>query len=281
MKKSTLNKNVRNWFSAALFFLVFSSVGVFFLAYLMASKNTDTRIQLATVYFFLHFQYNGWFLFACMGLFHQWLQHKGIHLKYADTVFKVFALVCIPAYILSVLWWNIPDWLYLIVLIAVTSQAIAWVIWLLSVKQSWETIRGVIPTASKWLLYGVALAFSIKVLLQGLSIIPSLSQLAYSIRPIVIGYLHLVLLAIISLFIIAYAFISTNFNINRMAFMFISVFVAGVILNELILMIQGVSGLIRVYISNIPLALAIAAAVMVTGSLGLLYSQLYSSDSSA
>ncbi|RRN77631.1 hypothetical protein EIM50_18635 [Pseudoxanthomonas sp. SGD-10] len=280
MAKSSLSKHVRNWFSASLFFLIFSSAGVFFLAYLMATKNTDTRLQLATVYFFLHFQYNGWFLFACMGLFHYWLQCKGVVLKHAQAVFTTFALICIPAYILSVLWWNIPNWLYAVVLIAVIAQAIAWVVWLRSVIRQLSSTQNLIPAVSKWLFYGVATAVSIKVILQGLSVIPSLSQLAYSFRPIVIGYLHLILLAVISLFIISYAFLTKVYISNRVSLIFVSVFVAGIILNELFLMIQGISGLTRVYINHIPVALAGAAILLVIGATGLACSQLYHSKSS-
>jgi cytochrome bd-type quinol oxidase subunit 1 len=55
---------VRKWFSAALFFNVLSSLGTFYLAYMMISKNIVQDVYLSSVYFYLHFQYNGWFFFA-------------------------------------------------------------------------------------------------------------------------------------------------------------------------------------------------------------------------
>ena len=56
------------WFLAGLFFAVISSVGVFNLAYMMSSKNINQDLYLASEYYFLHFQYNGFFIFSCIGL---------------------------------------------------------------------------------------------------------------------------------------------------------------------------------------------------------------------
>ena len=56
------------WFKAAIFFNALSSIGTFALTYMMETKNIHQDYYLASVYFFLHFQYNGWFFFACMGL---------------------------------------------------------------------------------------------------------------------------------------------------------------------------------------------------------------------
>lgn len=262
------------WFAAALLFLVISSIGTFVLAYLMASHNTDPRRQLAAVYFYLHFQYNGWFLFTCLGLFHDWAQRAGIGIKHEKMLFWVLASACIPGYLLSVLWWDLPFSLYILLVVAASAQAIVWLFWIKEVWRGRRLWAMQTPTIAKWLLLTVAIAATIKFLLQALSVIPALSQLAYSFRPIVIGYLHLVLLAVISVFIIAYMFGSGTIRATTGAVRFTAVFVIGIILNELLLMTQGLSGLIRVYVPHVPAALALAAGVLVLGAVGLLASQL-------
>ncbi|HMR18170.1 MAG TPA: hypothetical protein PKA53_02625, partial [Sphingobacterium sp.] len=98
---------------------------------------------------------------------------------------------------------------------------------------------------------------------QAFSVIPSLSVLAYSFRPIVIGYLHLVLLGIITLSILAYAFLTGIFSTTRISHGAVIGFVSGVVLNELLLMTQGIGGLVRIYVPHIPVLLAGAAMVMV------------------
>src|SRR5674476_1365823 len=56
------------WFKSALIFNIISSIGAFALAYMLANKMQHPSWYLATIYYFLHFQYNGWFFFTCMGL---------------------------------------------------------------------------------------------------------------------------------------------------------------------------------------------------------------------
>ncbi len=273
-----IDRTTRGWIRAALAFLVGSSIGTFFLAYLMATGNTDARLQLAAVYFFLHFQYNGWFFFACMGLVHHWLRRNGIRLRHAHTLFRLFAWVCVPTYILSVLWWDMPGWLYWLVAAAVIVQGVAWVAWLRVLTPKWLRRGYRLPAMAKVLLVGVTVATTVKFVLQGLSVIPSLSQLAYSFRPIVIGYLHLVLLVIITLFIIAYAFGKGLLSIDRMAVRATGIVVVGIVLNELLLMAQGVSGLTRHYIAHVPIGLAVASVAIAIGLMGLLWSQLISTS---
>ncbi|SEL60119.1 hypothetical protein SAMN05421740_107144 [Parapedobacter koreensis] len=273
-----LDSHTRRWLRAALFFLVLSSVGTFFLAYLMASHNTDSKLQLTAVYFFLHFQYNGWFFFACMGLFHHWLRRCGIVAKHPSFVFWAFAWSCIPTYFLSIPWWDMPGWLYTIVVGAAAMQAIAWGIGLHSLPGKLIGYTHRPAAVAKGLLIGTAIAATIKILLQGLSAIPSLSQLVYGFRPIVIGYLHLVLLAIITLFIMAYAYMNESLLINRRAVVSTVVLATGIVLNEVLLFLQGVSGLMGIFIGHIPYALAWAAGIMVVGLAGLIWSQYISTS---
>lgn len=262
-----------HWLRAALVFLVLSSIGTFYLAHLMTSNNLDHRLQLGSVYFFLHFQYNGWFFFACMALIHHWFNLKSVPIKHPKAVFWLFALTCPINYLLSILWWDMPSWLYVALVAAVLTQSVGWAHWLRSCLANRLPIGRSLSAVAKWLLIGVIIAATIKFALQGLSVIPSLSQLSYSFRPIVIGYLHLVLLAVISLFILAYSYIGGFLQINRLAIASTTVFVSGVILNELLLMAQGISGLARTPIDHVPLLLAVAAGVLFLGIMGLLLSQ--------
>ena len=63
-----IKSTAHHWFKAAVFFNAFSSLGAFALAGMMAAKIVHQNWYLAAEYFYLHFQYNGWFFFACMGL---------------------------------------------------------------------------------------------------------------------------------------------------------------------------------------------------------------------
>src|SRR5690606_28150745 len=84
LSKMHLSSIAYHWLRAALVFLVVSSLGTFYLAHLMTSHNVDSRLQLASVYFYLHFQYNGWFFFACVALVQHWLQQRHVRIKHAN-----------------------------------------------------------------------------------------------------------------------------------------------------------------------------------------------------
>jgi hypothetical protein len=263
ISRSALASTTKRWLKAALFYLVISSVGTFYLAYLMKSGNVDHKRQLAAVYFYLHFQYNGWFFLICMALASHWFHIRQLAIRHEKWIQFIFILGCIPAYMLSILWYDLPIALYSFLVCVVILQVAGWAIWLHSLWQNRTRLHLLEKNSMiKMLVYCVVIAASIKFILQAFSVIPSLSVLAYSFRPIVIGYLHLVLLGIITLFLLTYIFQNGFFPITRLARIAVLSFVIGIIFNEALLMLQGVGGLVRIYIPNIPYALAGAAAVM-------------------
>ena len=261
-----LTKN--QWFRMAVFLLVFSSIGTFFLSYLMVTHNLDSRKQLAAVYFYLHFQYNGWFLFACLGLLHSWLKSTGITMRREKMLYTVTALASIPTYFLSVLWWkDMPTWLYVVVVVVTLAQLVAWFIWLIEFSRKFPVLNRTLSKLTAITLLVVGSALSIKVVLQALSLVPELSQLAYGYRPIVIGYLHLILLMVISLFIVAYLIGNHVLRENRWVRIGMYVTISGIVLNELLLMVQGLSGMLRVYVPYTAQGLAGASVVICLGLL--------------
>lgn len=274
--RSTIPTVIKYWFKASLFFSVLSSLGTFSLVRLMATQQLDPLKQLASVYFYLHFQYNGWFLFACVGLFLYWLYNTNGVVACSKRLFWLFLSCVIPAYFLSVLWWKaFPDWLYVIVVATVLLQLSVWigfarhVFCSLREGNAWQSIT--LTTKIVWT--GVIAAVFLKVLLQAASVIPSLSQLVYGYRPIVIAYLHLILLVIISLFILGLAFQMHILHLSKTVHRWMIGLAIGVVLNELILMVQGVGGLIRTYIPLTNHFLVLAAGIIVVSICGILWKQ--------
>src|SRR5690606_22618369 len=139
---------------------------------------------LGSVYWFLHFQYNGWFLFVCLGLFIHYIKTVAPTLNINKKVFWLFAISCIPAYGLSVLWAHLPLWLYVIVAIAAVAQFCGWILLLVALKSiSFSKVN--FPVIGKYLLCFSGIAFFIKISLQLCSVIPSISNLAFGFRPVV------------------------------------------------------------------------------------------------
>lgn len=254
------------WFRTALIFLVISSLGAFSLSFLMANKIITQQWYLASVYFFLHFQYNGWFFFACMGLLFNELGNTELTLKYHSKVFRLFSISCIPAYFLSVLWADLPFWLFLIVIAAAISQVIGGIyLWkIIVIRYEHFSLRWSRLSQRTGVL--VLLALSIKLLLQLFSTIPSLSDLAYGFRPIVIGYLHLVLLGIISLFLLTYLLKDLDMNSRSLLLKGFILFTVGILLNEILLMLQGLFAMTYMGVPYINQLLLLVACTLFIGS---------------
>ncbi len=260
------------WMKAALLFNALSSLGAFSLAFMMATKTIHQNWYLAAVYFFLHFQYNGWFFFACMGLATaKFLRHTPAAIQ--KKIFWLFSLACIPAYVLSALWLPIPSWAYVIVVLAAFSQVIGWILMAQQIKKQLAFIQSLVAPNILWVLLLSCIAVSIKVLLQLGSTIPSLSTLAFGFRPIVIGYLHLILLGVISLFLLGFMMAEKNIAGNKKCFTAVKIFTAGVIINELLLMIQGVAAMTYTPVPFINELLLVAAVIIFTGTVLLNLSQ--------
>jgi len=255
----------KNWFKAALFFNVISSFGTFVLAYMMVTKNIHQEEYLASIYFYLHFQYNGWFFFACMGLLFSFLTIQSSDHPFYNSVFKLFFISCIPAYFLSTLWWDLPLWIYSITVLAAFVQVFTMFRFLLILIKNKREFLHQFPSFLRYLLLFVAFALSLKFVLQLCSTLPVISKLAFGFRPIVIAYLHLVLLAIFSLFLLFYIFATALIAINNRIKIWVIIFSIGVLINEIILAVQGIASFSYTVIPFVNELLFGAAIVLVSG----------------
>lgn len=270
-KLAQINHPSRPWAIVALLMNVISAAGPFTLAYMMMNKNIHHNLNLASVYYYLHFQYNGWFFFGVTALGINVYKNELPSLK---KYFYVFALAVIPTFVLSVLWTKPPMWLYIITVILAIAQLIAWVLMLFKL---YPLLKKTISQYPKWVdLFFVASTFAltIKFILQAISVIPSLSQLVFGFRPIIIGYLHLVLLGVYSLFIIGFSFVMNYFKINKLAKYAALSFFVGVVLNESFLAVQGFAAFTYTLIPHINELLLFAALVLFVSATSLFASQL-------
>lgn len=93
-----------HWVKTGLRLGLLSSLAPFAIGALSARMGGSEAYNSA-VYFFLHFQYNGWFQFEAIGLFFKWLEMEGMNFdtKNAKRFYGLFTTAVIPAYFLSLL----------------------------------------------------------------------------------------------------------------------------------------------------------------------------------
>lgn len=269
------------WLKNALVFQVISSLGTFVLAYMMATKNVHQEVYLASIYWYLHFQYNGWFFFACVGLLLNHFSFDSAHQKQLKQVLGLFVFAGYAGYLLSILWVDLPLPLFIVSLLASIVQVIAWVILLriiFKTQQNWIQQQ---PFILKAILLLIVAGVSLKILLQAGSNIPELSKLAFGLRPVVIAYLHLILLSIISVFLVIYPLLkhqvsdTTPIPVTPLLFV-----VSGIYFNQLLLGVQAVGAVFYINIPGINLWL-LAVAVFICCSLFVLAKRIYAQGVSA
>lgn len=263
----------KHWIIVALWFSILSTVGTMVLSWMMATHHFDKDVYLGSIYFYLHFQYNGWFIFACFGLFMDRIKSLDLPQAESRRAFLLFALAGVPAYFLSTLWAHLPVWLYAIVVIASFMQVAGWYYFVRMLIKVRTGLAHMFERTVLILFLIIGLALTLKLLLQLGSTIPMVSKLAFGFRPIVIAYLHLVLLLIVTGFLLAFLFGTGMIRPTRSARFALVLFFIGIILNELVLAIQGIAAFSYTVIPYANEALFGIALILLTGALLLWRSQ--------
>lgn len=241
------NKNPEMiWLKTGAFFATFSAIGIFGLAYFSSKKDEFEVLFRASTYFYLHYQYNGFFLFSCIGLF--LIKLKKYHIKISEkwnkTVFYLLSIGCFFGYGLSILWIKMSDyWLFFFGLIAIVQLlgAVLFLNWIR--KINWFQNQNF---TGKLLLSVVGLAFLGKFVLQSLSVIPALGVFFFNNINLIIAYLHLVLLMGISLFLIWKIVDLDYFKFDKTVNCGILLMVFGIVLNEIILSLAAIFSIVYI-----------------------------------
>lgn len=176
----------------ALFYATLSSVGPFALGPLMAMGKSGSLFYFDAIYFYLHFQYNGFFTFMVLALLYRTLEQQGAAIN-GKNVFLLLHVALVPAYALSMLWHQ-PSILFNWVGGVAALLQLTGVFYLL--KDVWRS-----KYPKSFLLQLSLAALVVKCLLQVFSAFPLMAHLAYEQRNLVIAYLHLVLLGFVSVFV--------------------------------------------------------------------------------
>ena len=274
----------RAWLKASLVLWAFSSLGSFMLAYLMANHIMIQDLYFASVYFFMHFQYNGWFLFACFGIFFSYMHRLGLYriALLSKRLFIIMAITVIPTYFLSILWLRLPLILHWIANISGVLQLIVLIYFfkIISAIKKSENIK--FNWSTRWLWRFSSIAFILKIILQMLSTLPFLSHFAFGFRPVVIGYLHLSFIGIISLFILGYINEFIHRFRGNVSGIGAIIFVTGFIVQEIVLMMQGLEAMDVEPIKSANIILFYCAILQAAGLIwityGILRTQEYEVD---
>jgi hypothetical protein len=260
----------------SLFCLVISSIGPFSLAYMMASGSLNLIYFTSAVYWYLHFQYNGWFSFAVFAVVLRMYEenNNGPIPPRLKLFLNLMVWACIPGYLVSVLWIMPPLWMFIVAGISGLLQLVAVVVLMKEFfAQKNEIKKSAVLPGSK-LLYISFFSLVIKLGLQFFCVFPVLNKFVFGHRPVIIGYLHLVLVGFLSFFLIGISLQKKVLDFKaKFARTGLALFVLGFLVQELALLMDGVDNVLMVPMQGIPPVLFIAAVIMFSGIIVFALSQ--------
>jgi hypothetical protein len=232
------NPQIQLLVKSSLITMVVSTIGIWAMGAVIGMGMQATPWYHIVVQFYLHFQFNGWFLMAVFALllyvFNQWgIQFKT---KAFNTFLKLYWLGLIATFAHVLAWAFKADFYNLINGVGVVAQLIGFG---LLFKSNGKLTLGVISTKSKVIRILLAFGFGsliFKVVLQTTLLIPEVASISTELRNFMIGYIHLTMLGVVSGFI----FLILRQRIRKLiSGIGIQLFILGFVLSEAILFIQG------------------------------------------
>lgn len=240
IKKISINKTIKLLSTAAVIYMALSSVGPFTLAYLLAGKSGNIILYKDAVYTYLHLQYNGFFTMGILAIMFNKIIKTGVEMNEARTYSfaNMLNISIIPSLFLCYLWHypNIPVRIVSIIGALTVLLSFIQLTILLKPLNKYANTNSI---TFKYLFRLSFLALMLKLVLQSLTVFPAIGEAVFNNRPVIIGFLHLVLLCFVTLYIIAHYIQTGIFKDNGITNLSIIVFTAGVLINELVLMVQG------------------------------------------
>ncbi|MFO7822619.1 MAG: hypothetical protein R6V72_01680 [Cyclobacterium sp.] len=233
---------VKKLFYAALVFLVLSTFGVWLLGPLAVSGGRNTALYQVAIQFYLHFQFHGWFTFAILALLLDSLLRQQWEINW--QAFSWFFYLFIVSTVLSfglVLFWAYGNTSYWwLNNLGIILQLIGLGLFL---KLSQQGIRLQFKPYSlqETLLFRFGLiSWMAKIGMQSLVVFPEAAAAATTIRPLMMGFIHLTVLGFVSAFLILFStqlgFFKAGTSQYLMTFI---LFISGFVFTEILLFSQG------------------------------------------
>lgn len=195
VKDTKGKKSIHRKFAlAGIFFMTISSVGPFMLGPIISMGLKETIWYDLAIYFYLHFQYNGWFLMSLISIIV--FKIKVIDTDNWNRAFNLFFVSTILNLSLSTLWTN-PGWV-INILSVLSSMMQFHALFLMS-----KDLHNYFKTVDRFQSYIYKLIFLLITLKVFFALTGSIQEVAYFVyynRNLVIGFLHLVFLGIITPF---------------------------------------------------------------------------------
>ncbi len=216
--------------------MVISSLGPWALGAIMSTLGAQSIWYRLSIYFYLHFQYNGWMLLALLGLLLYVLEQRDLSIPRKKFVrfFQTINIGIILTFFLSTLWTKPSLGLYVLGGLGAIAQLYALLyLWALT-KNGIAQLH--LSNLQNLLVRTVVILIGIKMLLQLITALPYFAQMAATYLDFTIGYLHLTFLGVISFGLF---FFMDYFGLIQMSKKSYLLYFFGFILTECLIFYKG------------------------------------------
>lgn len=252
----------------ALYYLVISSIGPWSLGGIMVTLGPSSIWYRLSIYFYLHFQYNGWMLMAIIGLFIFILEKHNIivnsNKQQRNKMFLFLLNISITlTFFLSTLWTQPHVTMYILSMLGSIIQfaLLAYAIVFMYQKQS--TIKSHFSKIETFLFKSILLLLAVKLLLQIIGSTPYFANLAAAFTGFTIAYLHWVFLGVLTISLFLIASLSEILSLNKTS---IILYFLGFVVTEGIIIYKAIAQW-QQWSQNIeyqPMLLLIASIILFT-----------------
>ncbi len=219
------------WIKMGAFYMVISNIGPLSLGPIMASHLKDTFVYYLSLQHYLHFQYNGWFVVAIIGLL---IKIFDLKLKNEKLLFWLLGWSVIPLFFVTIEIIESNPIYRIIGGAGAIAQLLGVVILLIELFQTFVK-QNIIY---KIIFFVASICLLVKSLFQVAVVFPSISSMIIHAHNPVIGFLHLIFLGVITNGVIALFMKSGFIKLDRTTLLGVILFNSGFILMDLLLFIQ-------------------------------------------
>ena len=191
-----------------------------------------------SIYFYLHFQYNAWFLLGILGIAFYLFQE--VKLTFHSREFKRFFYLLnsgvILSFFLSTYWTNPPIVLYLLGGLGVILLLLAFYQLFAFFLRNKDQLKAGLNSLNYQILKIVGILLVGKIFMQSLTAISFFADLAFENLDFVIGYLHWVFLGFVSLALFGFLNWLKLIRLPRKAFY---LYLSGFVISEILIFYKG------------------------------------------
>ncbi|MCK5815947.1 MAG: hypothetical protein KAH07_08385 [Flavobacteriaceae bacterium] len=234
-KKTNSYKLIR----AGLWFMVISTLGPWALGIIMNTLGNTSIWYKNAIYFYLHFQYNGWCIVTLLGVFFYFLEKQNISIS--KKQFDSFYWMLISSVILTVsisFLWTSPSIIFnFLGGFGSTLQLFAFGYLFKILRPFYTQIKENLSPLTFGILKTGSVFFFLKMTMQLLGSTSYFSRAIASHIDFAIGYLHWTFLGVISVFIFGFLH---HFKLLFFSKRTVQLYLIGFVLTEILIFYKGI-----------------------------------------